>query len=109
MLVADPAMVTADMVEEILKFKRLDGALAALTAIAAANYPGGRQSAELRDALAAIEVPVQVIWGESDRVIPPAHAEGLPETIAVTRISGAGHIPHMEKSSDVNALIKALG
>jgi pyruvate dehydrogenase E2 component (dihydrolipoamide acetyltransferase) len=109
MLVADPNLITADMVEEILKFKRLDGALAALQAIAVANFPGGAQTVSLRDAVAAIEAPVQIIWGEADRILPPAHAEGLPQTITVSRIAGAGHIPHMEKAAEVNQLIKALG
>ena len=52
MLVADPEMVTADMVEEVLKFKRLDGALAALQAIAAANFSAGAQRASVREKLA---------------------------------------------------------
>ena len=44
MLVADPALVTRDMVEDVLKFKRLDGVDAALNTIADANFAGGRQA-----------------------------------------------------------------
>ena len=54
-------------------------------------------------------MPVQVIWGEADRVLPAKHAEGLPANVKVTRIAGAGHIPHLEKAAEVNAAIKALG
>ena len=44
-LVADPSLISADMVEEVLKFKRLDGSEAALRRIADANFAGGAQSA----------------------------------------------------------------
>jgi pyruvate dehydrogenase E2 component (dihydrolipoamide acetyltransferase) len=106
MLVADPGIVTHDMVEAVLKFKRLDGALLALKAVAAANFPTGAQTASVRDKLAAVEVPVHVVWGEGDRVLPAHHADALPEKIKVTKIADAGHIPHMEKAAEVNAVIK---
>ena len=109
MLVADPGMISADMVEDVLKFKRLDGAPAALTAIAEANFSGGRQKASLRDRLAGVSVPVAVVWGEADQILPASHAEGLPGSVAVTRLAGAGHIPHMEKSSEINSVIKSAG
>jgi pyruvate dehydrogenase E2 component (dihydrolipoamide acetyltransferase) len=54
-------------------------------------------------------MPVQVIWGESDAVRPAKHADDLPPNVKVTRIAGAGHIPHLEKAADINAAIKALG
>ena len=105
MLVADPDLVTADMVEDVLKFKRLDGALAALQAIAAANFDGNAQRVSLRDRLGEIGVPVHVVWGEADRVLPASHAEGLPDNVTVTVIPGAGHIVHMEKAGEVNKVI----
>ncbi len=108
MLVANPALVTADMVEDVLKFKRLDGAIAALRAIADANFKGNTQRIALRDTLATLGIPVQVVWGEADRILPAKHAEGLPASVKVTTISGAGHIPHLEKAAEVNAAIKAL-
>ncbi len=108
MLVADPGLVTADMVEDVLKFKRLDGALDALKTIAAANFSGGMQKASMREKLGNVSAPVQVIWGEEDRVLSAKHAEGLPEKVKVVRVKGAGHIPHMEKAADINAAIKAI-
>jgi pyruvate dehydrogenase E2 component (dihydrolipoyllysine-residue acetyltransferase) len=106
MLVADPAMITHDMVEDVLKFKRLDGALAGLSAIAAANFPAGAQRASVREKLAQIGVPVQVVWGEGDRVLPAHHANDLPASVKVTKVADSGHIPHMEKSAEVNAAIR---
>jgi pyruvate dehydrogenase E2 component (dihydrolipoamide acetyltransferase) len=108
MLVADPALVTADMVEEVLRYKRLDGATAALRTVADANFPGGRQGVSLRDRLAGIAVPVQVVWGEEDRILPVAHAEGLPASVKVVTLPGAGHVVHMEKAAAVNEVIRSV-
>ena len=108
MLVFDPALVTNDMVEDVLKYKRLDGVDAALNTIAGACFAGGRQSLELEPRLGEIAAPVQVIWGREDRVLPVAHSEGLPAKISVTVLDGAGHLVHMEKSAEVNALITRL-
>jgi pyruvate dehydrogenase E2 component (dihydrolipoamide acetyltransferase) len=107
MLVADPAVVTAEMVEEVLKFKRLDGAVAAIETIANAIFDGDTQRDSLRARLGEIKVPIRVAWSEQDQILPIAHSEGLPASIEVTRLTGAGHIPHIEKSADINALIKA--
>jgi pyruvate dehydrogenase E2 component (dihydrolipoamide acetyltransferase) len=106
-LFADPALVTRQMAEDVLKAKRIDGARAALRAIATACFPAGRQVDDLRGRLAGVRVPAQVIWGLADQVIPIAQADGLPATVAVHRLD-AGHMPHMERAADVARLIAAL-
>jgi pyruvate dehydrogenase E2 component (dihydrolipoamide acetyltransferase) len=108
LLFADPGLVTRDMVNDLLKFKRLDGVDAALRAIAGASFAGGAQKLQLRDSLAASGVPAQVIFGADDAIIPSAHAEGLPRSIRVHVLAGAGHMPQMEKAGDVNAFIEEL-
>ena len=49
----------------------------ALTKIAAAWFAGGRQPLDLTGRIAALTMPVQLIWGRDDRIIPAAHAEAL--------------------------------
>jgi pyruvate dehydrogenase E2 component (dihydrolipoamide acetyltransferase) len=105
MLVCDPNLVTNDMVEDVLKYKRLDGVDAALNAIAAACFAGGRQSLELTARLGEIRVPVRVVWGREDRILPVSHSQGLPASVKVSVIEGAGHLVHMEKAGEVNDLI----
>jgi pyruvate dehydrogenase E2 component (dihydrolipoamide acetyltransferase) len=107
MLVANPSLVTAEMVEEVLRFKRLDGATAALRTIADANFSSGGQRGSLLSRVAELRAPVQIIWGEGDRVLPVHQAGAFQPPVKVARIAGAGHIPHMEKASEVNALIRA--
>jgi pyruvate dehydrogenase E2 component (dihydrolipoamide acetyltransferase) len=104
-LVADPSTVSRSMVDDVLKYKRVDGVAEALTSIAAALFPGGRQAGNLRETLEQTTIPRQLIWGRQDRIIPASHAEALPDSIAVHLIEGTGHLPHMEKSSEVNRLI----
>jgi pyruvate dehydrogenase E2 component (dihydrolipoamide acetyltransferase) len=108
MLVYDPALVTGDMVEDVLKYKRLDGVDAALKRIAGTTFAGGRQSLQLRSRLGEIGVPVQVIWGREDRILPAGHALGLPSPVVVTVLDQAGHLVHMEKSAEVNAALERL-
>ena len=108
MLVADPEMVSREMIEDVLKFKRLDGVEAALNRIVDDTFAGGRQALQLTGRLGEIAAPVQVIWGREDRIIPVRHAEGLPAGIRVHVLDDAGHMVHMEKAAEVNQLIKAF-
>jgi pyruvate dehydrogenase E2 component (dihydrolipoamide acetyltransferase) len=106
MLVADPEMVSREMIEDVLKFKRLDGVEAALNRIIDANFAGGRQALDLTSRLGEVRVPVQVIWGRQDQIIPARHAEGLPAKVPVRVFDDAGHMVHMEKAAEVNELLK---
>ena len=103
-LFADASFVSRDMVDDLLKYKRLDGVLPALRAIADAVFAGGKQAAVLTGRLAGLDVPVQAIWGESDRIIPVMHANALPEARRHV-LAGAGHMVHIEKPAEVNRLI----
>ncbi len=106
LLVHDPAMLSRAMVEDVLRYKRIDGVSAALERFAQAWFAGGRQLLDLRAGLAALPMPVQVIWGRDDGIIPVAHAEALGPRVAVHILPGAGHLPHMEKAREVNRLIR---
>ncbi len=107
-LFADPALVGREMLDEILRYKRIDGVPELLERIAAALFPGGRQALELRGRLAGLACRCQVLWGAADRILPPEHAEGLPAAIPVHLLEGAGHMVHMERAAEVNALIEAF-
>ena len=49
MLVAHPEMISKDMIEDVLKFKRLDGVDQALATLRDGCFPAGNQKAKLRD------------------------------------------------------------
>ena len=108
LLVHDPALVSRTMVEDVLRYKRLDGVAAALAKIAEAWFAGGRQSLDLTAQVAALGLPIQIIWGREDRIVPVSHAEALASRLPVHILNDAGHLPHMEKAGEVNRLLKRL-
>jgi pyruvate dehydrogenase E2 component (dihydrolipoyllysine-residue acetyltransferase) len=108
LLVHDPALVSRTMIEDVLRYKRLDGVGAALAAIAAAWFADGRQGLDLAPRLADLAVPMQILWGREDRIIPPAHAEALAGRVPVHILDAAGHLPHMEKAGEVNRMLRRI-
>jgi pyruvate dehydrogenase E2 component (dihydrolipoamide acetyltransferase) len=106
LLLADPDQVSTQMIEGVQRFKRLEGAKEALRAIADANLPSGRQTADFRGLIAEDRVPLMIVWGERDAILDPAAARGLPSSVEVVRVEGAGHMPHMEASSTVNERLR---
>jgi pyruvate dehydrogenase E2 component (dihydrolipoamide acetyltransferase) len=103
MLLADPAMVTKDMIEDVLKFKRLDGVEEALSALRD-RMVEGHDAAALRADLAAIPEAL-VIASRDDRIVGAPDESALPPGFKVVWIEGAGHMPHLEKASEVNNLL----
>jgi pyruvate dehydrogenase E2 component (dihydrolipoamide acetyltransferase) len=107
-LFADEKLITRQLVDDVLKYKRLEGVNDALRKLQASLFPGGAQGRLLRDALASTRVPALVIWGGKDRIIPASHAAGLPPAVKVEVIPEAGHMVQMEAAGAVNRLLPAL-
>ncbi|MFN4143279.1 acetoin dehydrogenase dihydrolipoyllysine-residue acetyltransferase subunit [Aestuariivirga sp.] len=105
-LFADKSLVSRQLVEDVLKYKRLDGVESVLKALSSALFGGRKQHDAPGAKLAGKLPPTLVIWGKEDQIIPAAHSANLPGT-KVHVIDGAGHMVFMEKASDVNNLIKA--
>ena len=67
----------------------------------------GKQQKKLPvEELASLSVPIKVIWGRQDHVVPVRQCEGLPAMVAVHIFEKAGHMVHLEASRDVLALIR---
>ncbi|MGH8993209.1 MAG: alpha/beta fold hydrolase, partial [Acidimicrobiia bacterium] len=104
-LFADPALVTRDLLENLLKFKRLDGAQAALSAVLDGFLAGDAQATVLAGPVADLGIPVLVVAGAEDRVIPAGHAGALGGKASVHVLPGKGHMIHMEAAGEVNRLL----
>ena len=104
-LFKDQSLVGRAMVDDLLKYKRLDGVQDFLAELAGNLFRDGAQAAQVAAALAASGVPAQVIWGQADAVIPAAHAGGLAGAASHV-IADAGHMVQMEQSAEVNRLIR---
>ena len=107
-LFANPSLVSRQLVDDTLKYKRVDGVDRALRTIAAQFFPGGQQVVVLRDRLGELPVPVLVIWGGEDRILPVSQAQSLPGSVRTEIIAGSGHMAQMEASAKVNRLISSF-
>ncbi len=63
---------------------------------------------DVRERLAAIEIPTMIVWGQSDRVIPMAAALSYHRRIPHSRLEifeRTGHVPQLERPARFNALL----
>ena len=104
-LFADPSAVSRQLIDDILKYKRIDGVHSALRTIAGALFPEGRQAVMLRDRLAELSVPTTILWGGEDRILPVSHAQDLPANVEIQVLQGKGHMVQMEAPAEVNRSI----
>jgi pyruvate dehydrogenase E2 component (dihydrolipoamide acetyltransferase) len=102
-LFANPDLVTRDLVNDVLRFKRMDGVDEALRATADKVFPEGKQ-ADLPD-LSGLDTPILAIWGQVDQICPVSHSENLPDGARVEILEDTGHMPQMEAAGQVNRLI----
>jgi pimeloyl-ACP methyl ester carboxylesterase len=61
------------------------------------------QDPELPGRVTALGMPVTVVWGEDDRILPVSHARAWAAAVPHARIAlvpGAGHLPHVERPTD---------
>lgn len=101
----DPSLVTRQMVNDVLAFKRIDGVQEALQTIAGQFREGNVQRIVLADRLNGLSIPVQVVWGEEDQVLPASQAKALPKNVEVEVIPEVGHMVQMESPAQLNQLI----
>ena len=106
-LFADESLVTRQVVDDLLGYKRLDGVDEALHTLLGLLLDGDHQRTDSIAARAAIggTTPVSVVWGVADRIIPAAQAESVAGAVRHL-IDGAGHMPHMERPAQVQAAIE---
>jgi pyruvate dehydrogenase E2 component (dihydrolipoamide acetyltransferase) len=105
MLTADPAMITRDMVEDLVKAKRVDGAEDALIALRDRMVAGPDATALTAD---LPRIPrALVICSPADRIVGAPDQAALPTGWQVVPLENCGHMPQMEAAARVNELILA--
>lgn len=103
-LFANPDLVSRSMIDDVLRYKRLDGVQETLGTLRDRLFPEGRQ-ARVVD-LGEYSGPLLVIWGERDEVIPATQAHAVPGRAETHVLPDVGHSPHMEAAGDVNRLLE---
>jgi len=106
-LFADESLVTRQLVDDLLAYKRLDGVESALHTLVDTLLDGDTQRMGSAAAIAAVggAVPVTVVWGSADRIIPATQAASVAGAVRHV-LDGAGHMPHMERPAEVRAAIE---
>jgi pyruvate dehydrogenase E2 component (dihydrolipoamide acetyltransferase) len=109
-LFADPGLITRQLIEDLLKYKRLDGVDQALRSLVQTLVEGDKSAVDVTAELASFGGPAVAVWGREDKIVPAANAAGLGTAATVHIVDGAGHMAHMEKPQAVVAAIReALG
>lgn len=87
------------------KERQVAGASAALAKIVETFFDGAHQKTLPVADLAALKIPVKVLWGTQDRVLPTRQAHRLPGRIAVHIFEGVGHMLPYEIPAEVAELV----
>jgi pyruvate dehydrogenase E2 component (dihydrolipoamide acetyltransferase) len=107
-LFADAGLVTRRVIDDLLKYKRVEGVQSCLQKLSGSLVAGGRQVRVMRDELGRVSQPVLVVWGSDDQIIPVLHASGVPSSVKVEVIAGKGHMVMMEAACEVNRLLNTF-
>jgi pimeloyl-ACP methyl ester carboxylesterase len=104
-LFADPARMDESFVATAAQQMESPEVRERLAAVADTFFPDGTQVLDLRNLFNDLRLPVRVLWGQQDRILPVRHADGLPGHVAVHRFAGVGHLPHVEAQAEVAWLV----
>jgi pyruvate dehydrogenase E2 component (dihydrolipoamide acetyltransferase) len=107
-LFADERLVNRQLVDDLLRYKRLDGVETALRTLLGTLLDGDEQAIDTAALLARVEAPVVVVWGRADRVLAPADASALGRA-ELRLVDEAGHMAHMEQPHAVVDAVEATG
>ncbi len=73
-----------------------------------ANFTGQRQRFDYTGTARNLSVPVHVIWGRQDRIIPVEHGEALADARPVHIFDACGHMPNVEMADRFNELVAEI-
>lgn len=106
-LFADQSLVQRQLIDDLLKYKRIDGVDAALATLAGSLLDGDGSGVDVTAAQASFGGPTVAVWGAEDRIVPASNAAALDGRATVQVVEGAGHMAHMEKPHEVVSAIQS--
>jgi pimeloyl-ACP methyl ester carboxylesterase len=108
----DSSWLTADWLDRVHALATLPGAPQMLRDVARVGVNLRGIKAEilkpLHEKLSALAVPTLIVWGDQDRLVPPAQAEIGRELLPDARVHifpGCGHCPQLECAAEFNELL----
>jgi pimeloyl-ACP methyl ester carboxylesterase len=107
-LVQDESLLTKPFINATLAQSQDLALRDAQQLVADRFFADGTQVIDIRQSLAGLAIPVRIIFGAADRVIPAAHAVGLPGEIAVHVFAGTGHMPQLEQREKIMRILREV-
>ncbi|TPL54297.1 acetoin dehydrogenase dihydrolipoyllysine-residue acetyltransferase subunit [Mesorhizobium sp. B2-4-6] len=111
-LVFDPSLISEAFVRSVVDQRKDDELSGALASLAERYFCDGTQTFSIRPDLERLRIPVRIIAGMKDRIIPFAHCHSLPGRVGLHAFQQCGHMPYLEQPeltlSIVNEML-ALG
>lgn len=95
-LVQDPAVISPAFVKAVVAQRQDQALTAAMTAFADRFFQDGTQVVSVTSDLARLRLPLRVIFGKQDRVLPFAATRDLPAGVGLHALTQCGHLPHLE-------------
>lgn len=107
-LVSDPAAISEGFVRATAR-GRADGVQSeAQMRLASRLFSNGTQHFDVRGLLPDLAMPVKIVAGAEDRVVPIRHFTGLPGRVALHVFPRTGHMPQFEQRIEVARLLREL-
>ncbi|KAB2700342.1 acetoin dehydrogenase dihydrolipoyllysine-residue acetyltransferase subunit [Ochrobactrum sp. Kaboul] len=101
LLVSDESLLTRPFINATVAQAADTELRAAQSAIAERFFTDSTQTFDVRSAIAGLPIPVRLIFGAEDRIIPVSHAHGLPGKVGVHIFQRCGHMPQIEERAEV--------
>lgn len=104
---ANPEAVSDELIDILAKPPQDKGSARALTALVRSQNNLG-YSPDVKKILSNLTIPMLLIWGDKDRIIPPALATKFArynENLQLLTLENVGHCPHDECPEQVNQAI----
>ncbi|WP_062219721.1 acetoin dehydrogenase dihydrolipoyllysine-residue acetyltransferase subunit [Aureimonas sp. D3] len=107
-LVSDPTVLSDGFVRATAR-GRSDGVQSeAQTRLVGRLFSHGAQHFDVRGLLPDLAMPVKIVAGAEDRVVPIRHFTGLPGRVALHVFPRTGHMPQFEQRAEVARLLREL-
>lgn len=105
----DQTFVTQELLDELYRSRQMPGAKEAVVRVIrrTVNLRGIRKEYVYLDDLPRLNMPLMLVWGAQDLILPVSHAYRASEAAPHARLKvfdRCGHWPHMERASEFNSL-----
>jgi pyruvate dehydrogenase E2 component (dihydrolipoamide acetyltransferase) len=107
-LVVDPACISDAYARAAMVAREDPDLRASQRALAASLFPDGTQSINVTPLLRRVTMPIRLVWGRADELVPWRHALAAPGRVALHLLPAVGHLPHLEVPDTVTQIIRDM-